>query len=327
MTDRKFAMRLAVVCWMVGLMGCLVAAPEGPAVAAAAAGEMTVAFWNCENMFDAFDDPQLDAEDILTSAQVREKLEKDAKVLLALNADIVGLMEVENHVLLRELVSRHLAQAGYGYFMLLEGRDTRGIDVAIVSKKPFLARSFALPNFPRGVLAARFVEQGQPFYVLVNHWKSRREGQSDSEESRIKSAETVVQIVKQELTRYEGQAVPVIVGGDLNDTDDDRSLQILTQGGLINTLAPLAAADRWTIGNYDPDADDMRLEGFDHLLISSELAKGGKMQWKSTSVFRPSFMVNERIIKGKRFALPMDDYKDRIGYSDHWPVVGRFVVP
>lgn len=284
------------------------------------AKDITVAFWNVENMFDAYDDPQLSSEDILTPSQVSQKLSKDAEVIKYMNADIIGLMEVENHQILRELVARHLFKLGYHYFILLEGKDTRGIDVAMVSKYPFLVRSFALPNFSRGVLAARFSIDGEPFYVVVNHWKSRLHG---GENIRLSSAKTVVQIVSQELKRYEGKDVPVIVGGDLNDDHTNESIAILEKGGLINTFKRQSPKERWTLGYFNRDTDRMELYGFDHILINKQ-ASSGTLKWKSSKVVRPRFMINERIIRGKQFALPLDDYKDRIGYSDHFPVMATF---
>lgn len=284
------------------------------------AKDISVAFWNVENMFDQYDDPQLDAEDILTPSQVSQKLAKDAEVIKYMNADIVGLMEVENHQILRELVARHLFKLGYHYFVLLEGRDTRGIDVAMVSKHPFLVRSFAIPNFSRGIMAARFNINDQPFYVLVNHWKSRRTG---DDKQRIDAAKTVVQIVSNELKRYEGKDLPVIVGGDLNDDHTDKSVAILEQGGLTDTFKKQSAKERWTLGYYNNDTGNMELQGFDHILINKQ-ASSSSFRWKKSAVVRPKFMINERFIRGKQFDMPLDDYKDRIGYSDHFPVMATF---
>ena len=282
------------------------------------AKEIKIAFWNVENLFDSYKDPRLNAEDILTPKQVSLKLAKDAEIIKHLDADIIGLSEVENHQILRELVTRHLTKQGYHYFILLEGKDTRGIDTAIISKRPFMVRSFALPNFPRGVLAARFSIKGQPLYVLVNHWKSRRQG---GESVRIKSAKTVLQIVKQEIRRYEGRDVPIVVGGDLNDTDSNQSLKVLTDGGMVNTLKNIPAKDRWTIGRFNSDANRVELSGFDHILINKTLAEGKNIRWKSSKVVRPRMMVRDRVIRGKHYDMPLDDYKDRIGYSDHYPVM------
>lgn len=288
------------------------------------AADFTVAFWNVENLFDEYDDPRLPAEDLLTSVQVRNKLENDARVIKHLDADVIGLMEVENHQVLRELVAKHLFSEGYYYFLLLEGADTRGIDTAIISKHPFLARSFAIPNFPRGILAARFTVGGDPLYVLVNHWKSRRGG---GEDKRIDAAKTVVQIVNTEIKRYEGKQVSVIVGGDFNDDHDDRSIQILTSGGLVDTQANQTVRQRWTHGYFNNDTNSMDLLGFDQIHINATLANSPTIRWRKTEVIRPNFMINNRVIRGEAYDMPLDDYRDRIGYSDHFPVMATFQIP
>ncbi len=286
------------------------------------AQELKVCFWNVENMFDEYDDPQLDAEDILTKSQVDKKLANDARVILEMNPDIIGLMEVENHQILRELVSRHLFSKGYYYFLVLEGKDTRGIDVGIISKKPFLARSFAIPNFPRGVMSARFTHQGKPFYLLINHWKSQRDG---GDNVRTISAETVLKIVNNEIRDYEGTEVPVIIGGDLNDDHGSDSILALEKGGLINTLGHLSVTQRYTHGYFNPDSEDMELLGYDHIFTNTQAGPAGKtLKWKESHVVRPGFMLNERVVRGKQYELPLDDYKDRIGYSDHFPVMATF---
>lgn len=272
-------------------------------------------------MFDEYDDPQLDAEDILTSSVVRKKLANDAQIIRTLDADIVGLMEVENHQILRELCNGYLRQQKYYYFMLLEGKDPRGIDVALISKKPFLARSFAIPGFSRGILAARFSHKGQPYYVIVNHWKSRRDGGADQ---RIAAAKTLGQIVKTEIPNYEGKGVPVIIGGDLNDTDGDHSVKLLGEYGLRNSFRAVPKANRWTLGFYNRNTRDMELYGLDHILINQQAQSGPLLKWKSSAVVRPLKMINDRVINGKSIPMPLDDYKSRIGYSDHFPVMATF---
>ena len=287
------------------------------------ADELTICFWNVENMFDEYDDPQLDSEDILTKDQVNKKLANDAKVILALDPDIIGLMEVENHQILRELVSRHLFSKGYHYFLVLEGRDPRGIDVGIISKQPFLARSYAIPNFSRGIMGARFTHRGEPFYVMINHWKSQRDGGDDV---RMRSAETLLQIVNKEIPAYEGREVPIIIGGDLNDDHGSASIRTLSQGGLINTLETTTPKARYTHGYYNSESGEMELLGYDHIFVNRLASKNALMTWKTSQVERPSFMLNDRVVRGKHYELPLDDYKDRIGFSDHFPVMATFEI-
>jgi predicted extracellular nuclease len=320
MQTRCLVIRGFILLTVIMLYSCQ-SSEQGGAVSSVQAEELKIAFWNAENVLDQYKDPQLEADEALPVEHVKKKLENISRVILQMNPDIIGLMEIENHQLLRELVSRHLIKSGYQHFVLLEGRDIRGIDVALVSKYPFMVRSFAIPNFPRGIMAARFVFNGQPMYVLVNHWKSRRDGGDDSGESqRMKAAETLLQIVKSEISKYEGREVPIIMGGDFNDTDSDKSLQVLTNGGMINTLEHLSREERWTHFYIDREGE-VELMGIDHILSNKLFLKGHGYTWKTSEVVRPKIMSHDRSFKGRHYQVPLDDYKDRIGFSDHFPVM------
>ena len=67
-----------------------------------------------------------------------KKILNIAKVISSLNsdgADIIAFQEIENINVLKDLFNQ-LEPLGYIDFVLLEGRDYRGIDSAIISKFP-----------------------------------------------------------------------------------------------------------------------------------------------------------------------------------------------
>ncbi len=285
------------------------------------AEELTIAFWNVENLFDEYRNALTKDEQILRSDQVSLKLKNDARVINQLDADILGLAEVENLDLLRRLVDRHLSQRGYRHLVLIEGKDSRGIDVALLSRHPFLATMIEIPGFSRDILAARFSFKGEPFYVIVNHWKSRLQG---GEQVRLRSAKTAAEYLENSIKRYEGKSVPVVLMGDFNDTPANKSLKYLEQQGLINTMLSIPREKRWTLGHYNRDSKKMELLCFDQILINPIAKSAVGIHWKKTSVVRPGYMINRRKISGINYDLPLDDYKDRIGYSDHFPVIATF---
>ena len=285
------------------------------------AQEVKIAFWNVENLFDEYRNALTKDEELLRSDQVIQKMKNDARVINQLDADIIGLAEVENIDLIRRLVDGFLSRRGYTHLALFEGKDTRGIDVALLSKYPFLATSVDIPGFSRSLLAARFSLKGQPFYVIVNHWKSRLQG---GEQVRMRCAQVAADYVKKSIKQYEGKSVPVILLGDFNDTPSDESLKYLGQQGLTNTMLTIPKQNRWTLGYYNSSSRKMDLLCFDQVLINPEAESGSKIRWKKTSVVRPGYMINRRRVGGVNLALPLDDYKDRIGYSDHFPVLAVF---
>ncbi len=223
--------------WLLSLLSCVFVASVP-----ASAADVTVAFWNVENLFDNKLDRRSPREDLYTSSELAEKLRKDGEILRELDADIVGLMEVENRGVLRRLVDDHLADREYKYVILMDEGDERGIDVALISRYPVLGYSFDVPEFYRGILLARVAISGRPLYVVVNHWKSRLGG---GEEARMACSRRVVELVRDIIPAMEGGTdVAVMVGGDLNDNDHDASVLHLEQNGLVNTLKSLPAERR-----------------------------------------------------------------------------------
>ena len=81
-------------------------------------------------------------------------------------ADIIAMQEVENVAVLERLRNEHLGGLGYLPAILVEGTDTRGIDVAFLSRLPLVGEPqlhpLLIPEFPdrqgdtRGVLQADF---------------------------------------------------------------------------------------------------------------------------------------------------------------------------
>jgi endonuclease/exonuclease/phosphatase family metal-dependent hydrolase len=287
-----------------------------------AEGTLTIAFWNVENLFDEYADRRAPEADVLRDETLQQKLRKDAQVLRALNADIVGLMEVENRGVLRDLCERHLADVGYEYYQLIEETDPRGIDVALISRHPFLVCSFDVDGFPRGVLVGRFSFDGQPLYVVVNHWKSRFNG---GEQTRMDCARRVEEIINHIIPQYEGRPVPILIGGDLNDEDTDESVLHLESGGMKNLLKHLPREQRWTLPYNNQQERRVQYQGFDHLFANDVLDRRGLLQ--EARVEHLEMMLRTRRLYGETVVWPDDDYSDHIGYSDHLPVVARLKKP
>lgn len=312
--DYSIRVRRAVVICCVALLLC-----SRPCEAR----DIKIAFWNVENLFDQYLDRRAPNADVFVTQRVAEKLRKDAEVIRFLDADIVGLMEVENRGLLRELCEQYLADSGYKYYELSEAGDERGIDVAVISRLPFLSYTYNVPGFYRGISASRFSIAGEPFYVLTNHWKSRFGG---GEELRMACAKRVVEIT-QLIEQYEGEPVPIVIGGDFNDNDTDASVTHLETAGLVNTLKTFDAKNRWTLP-YDNFRDEtVEFDSFDHVFINRQLSDKRGIDWSGSAVVRPPMMVTRRRIRGQWYEWPDDDRDDHIGYSDHYPVITHIRVP
>ena len=69
-----------------------------------------------------------------SQSNLEKKMRNLSEVILYKSPDILILQEVENIDVLEQMKKKYLESAGYKYATLLEGKDKRGIDVAIVSK-------------------------------------------------------------------------------------------------------------------------------------------------------------------------------------------------
>jgi len=79
---------------------------------------LTIGFWNVENLFDLADDPEKNDEEFSTGGRKNVtqeiydlKIKNTAEMLADLNADVVGLCEVENRFVLEELNQAYTGRA------------------------------------------------------------------------------------------------------------------------------------------------------------------------------------------------------------------------
>lgn len=210
---------------------------------------ITLATWNLENFFDTIDDPYND--DVLTEAEYADKLTRVSSVLQEVNADIVGIEEIENAQVISDLSKR----SGYPYYVLIPGNDRiRGINVGVLSKVPVrnsvshIQDRFTQKDgkrasvFSRDCLEVHFKHKSN-FTLLVNHFKSKRGG-AKTDAKRIAQSNRVKEIARS-LSAY-----PVAICGDLNDTPDAKTLRpLLSCNFLTDVLGHLPEIERRSFFN------------------------------------------------------------------------------
>jgi endonuclease/exonuclease/phosphatase family metal-dependent hydrolase len=215
-----------------------------------------------------------------------------ARVFNTLKADVFCVIEAESREVLHRFSSALLSPK-QKHNMLIDGNDTRGIDVGLYSKFPLGAirthifdgpansRTFSRDCPEYEVL----LPSGKSLFVLPNHFKSKLGGNSDSKRKR--QAEAVRDILK----RYDLATDLVVVAGDLNDTPESAPLQpLLGVPNLFDVLAVQfpAAGDAAQRGTYK---FGNKLQQIDYLLVSKplrdKLTKAGVEQrgiWKIADV-------------------------------------------
>lgn len=309
--------------------------------------QVTVAFYNLENLFDTKDDPNINDEDFLpnganqwTDARKAIKLDNLSRVINELGdedgPELLGVCEVENRAVLEELVAhKTLKKKGYAVAHV-DSPDERGIDCALLYKKkrflPLYTQAYAvkLPSEKdrtRDVLLVKgILDNKYDLTVMVNHWPSRRGGASESAPARAAAAATVRHIVDSIQTL--DPHASIIIMGDLNDGPKDLSLQNVLRAGrdsveamgtlLYNCMYKLDDEGQGTL-MYKGDWDL-----FDQIIVSVPMVMSrSPLRYTSCSagIYNPTWMqVAEGEYKGasKRMYIGKNFKED--GYSDHFPV-------
>ncbi|MGY6560947.1 MAG: endonuclease/exonuclease/phosphatase family protein [Luteibaculaceae bacterium] len=206
--------------------------------------KMRIGFYNVENLFDPFDDPDTRDDWFTPEGEYRHtwnryqaKLQSLAKVITAMGGwepiEVLGLCEVENLFVLEGLTQQTMLK-NFGYKIIhKDSPDSRGIDVAMIYRpekfRP-LHIDFKKVTFPhapdrktRDILYVKGVApNSDTLHVVVNHWPSRYGGQMASEPGRFHTA-TMVRALTDSLFA-QNQNANIIITGDFNDHPDDKSL-------------------------------------------------------------------------------------------------------
>lgn len=203
-----------------------------------------------------------------------------AAVIAENNPDILALVEAESMEALRKFNSNFLKSKRYPYFMLIDGNDPRGIDVALLSRYPLThlrsyvadtyktSKGVTVSTFSRDCLVVRVEVNAKPLTLFINHFKSQFQ---DNPERRKRQATRVAEIVEEAFAGSINTAHFAIVG-DFNQTPDHPSLQpLLTQPWQTDVLSLLPVGDRWT-HVYEKGNRIKGVSQLDYLLLSKSLA-------------------------------------------------------
>lgn len=201
--------------------------------------QFTAAWWNVENLFDLRDDPKTNDDEFTptgdrhwTRHRLKDKVNGIYKTLLMMDLpDVVGLGEVENAYVLRELCQgTPLAQIPYRY-VHYDSPDRRGIDVALIyrtdrftvtaSRKVNVSDS-AAGYFTRDILLVEgLTADGDSVCILVNHWPSKKGGE-EADAQRLRIADTLRRLMVELHARHPEAAI--VTMGDMNSTVDEEAI-------------------------------------------------------------------------------------------------------
>ena len=230
--------------------------------------------------------------------------------------DIVGLEEVENAFVLRQVLQKTaLRKLDYKY-VHFDSPDRRGIDVALLyrSSRLDLLDSKPCPLFAadtvmatRDILLCVFKRDSAKVAVLVNHHPSKYGGAAESEPRRRIAVERL-RFLADSLAAIGIDRI--IAGGDFNDTADNLVFRLL-EPALLPLHMDLFRRGLGTI-KYDGKWDLI-----DHIYVSPALTPLSRMQ-----ILRiPFLLTRDTVHSGEKPLRTYTGPRHTGGVSDHLPVL------
>ena len=247
--------------------------------------KMRLMTWNLENMYDCQDDTLREDEEFLPESERQwtwgrywAKVEEVSRVVMGVGEDappaLVALQEVENDSVMRDLTMRGSLRALSYRYVMTDGPDRRGVDVALMYQ-PLLfqllgSESWRVPSLDYGLRPTRDLLHawgqtpcGDTLHVVVCHLPSRLGGRMGKRNRKL-AAETLRSRTDSLLSVCSD--CKLVVMGDFNAPPSDAVFKkILRQVPLVD-LVPQKR--RPVEGTY-------RFQGnwswIDHILVSPRL--------------------------------------------------------
>lgn len=312
-------------------------------------GDYRVMFYNCENLFDIFDDTLKQDDEFLPEgakywswSRYQEKLANISKVITGIGGwdppEIIGLCEVENWYVLDGLVNTSAIKKHNYQIIHKESPDSRGIDVAFLYlKDKFTPITYvAIPViFPedlggkatRDILYVKgYTNKKDTLHIFVNHWPSRWGGQMETEDKRMFVGTLLRGVVDSIFD--ENANSNIIIMGDLNDYPTDRSLvECLKAKTKYDNIVSndLYSLSYYIHNKYNAWSHKYEGEGdiLDQMIVSGALLNPENsinMTLDNAHIYDAEFLLAEDVnYVGYQPFRTYIGYKFNGGFSDHLP--------
>jgi endonuclease/exonuclease/phosphatase family metal-dependent hydrolase len=237
--------KLSQLAWADGspVLSARSTSPRAALVTAPAAAGVRVMSWNIENFFDEIDDPYSNDQVTNPSFVAPQRQQRIADAIHALNPDVLCLQEVENRPMLEQFNQAYLADLGY-QVVLFEGNDTRGIDVALLTRLPidsvtsyrhlrFEDAQGREQHFRRDLLRVRLGGKLNADVYIV-HLKSQHGG-DNADVIRTSEAHAAAGIIAGEMEANPNYRA--FICGDFNEVLEESTIQEFLKIGLVDSCA------------------------------------------------------------------------------------------
>lgn len=246
----------------------------------------------------------------------QKKIQNISKVIKSFDAsqmgpDILMVEEVENIDVLNQLVAQGLQGMGYKHQILIDGDDTRGIDVGLISKYPVISskrHSLVIDGKKidtRGILEVELDLGGKTATVFVSHWPS----QSNPTSQRIASAQLLDSLANASDSDL------VLAGGDFNTLETEKPNPF---DSLVNWVdAEHQARSLNVTMNPGTHFYKGKWSSLDHIFIHKKSKL--KPNYKSFQIVNRPFMLQKDARSGVMMPIRFN-FETANGFADHLPM-------
>ena len=311
--------------------------------------QISILFYNVENLFDTKDDPQTEDDEFTpdgdrhwTYKRLNSKLLNISKVILSSSGweipTVVALCEIENGDLLEQLIANTPLKSHPYKIIHKESPDHRGIDVAFIynSKEfvplnykcyPLESRSGAIVRTREILYVSGVINDIDTIHFFVNHWPSRYSGVLETKQMRNSAAKLLRQNVNDLFEQYDSPKI--IILGDFNDNPTDDSLSKVLDAKKLNSnpvnngLYNLSY--KWGKEKYGTLKYQSQWSVFDQIIVSGTLlnaASGLVAKPENATIINHSFLLEkDEKYGGSKPKRTYYGYSYQGGFSDHFPVL------
>lgn len=307
--------------------------------------QFRLAFYNLENLFDTIDGENDDAEFLpngknqWNTDKYTKKLNNMSRVIDSIKPDILGVCEIENASVLKDLM-KHSAHFKYNsssnHYRIVhrESPDKRGIDVGLIYNLAKFKETGVyeiVVNLPdqhatRNILAVHLFNfaSNDSMIVFVNHWPSRSQGEEKSRINRITAAKALSHYLETKDHLPSNWAAV----GDFNDNPADSSMrEYIKAGDEYSGAVNLSYILRLNNAETGSLKYNGKWDLFDQIILSRSLYHINSHQGvPQQKIYNANFLIQA---DGRFVGYPLRTFGGKTflnGFSDHLPVFTDLVM-
>lgn len=326
------------------------AANPRPTTPPAPGGTLKVMSGNLLNYFTTIDTGAGTARGADSAAEFTRQRDKLINVLIAVNADVLGVMELENNATtaIQDLINGLNTVAGAGTYSYINtgvlGSDV--IRVAVIYKPgtvtpvgSYLTDLNTIFSRPPVAQTFRQISTGETFSVVVNHFKSKGcgsaagldlnqgDGQGCYNNRRVQQAAQLISFINTTVIPTSGDG-DVLIVGDLNAYAKEDPITTLINAGYTNLVGYFNGAEAYSY------AFDGQIGYLDHALASASLLPqvAGTADWHINADEPIDLDYNDDVITADEYAADVNQASlynsGPFRASDHDPIlIGLNLLP